>query len=343
LYIVPKIWVTDDGSLGEPNDVACIGVEHKMGLKASATAMLHFGENDNCRGILVGNPPDGDGSSRGLAMMFHMMNESRIGTGHNALAQMAAAYYCAARYAGGRIQGRLFTNPKAGRVPIIKHEDVQRMLMEMKAQVEAVRAMTFKGFYYLDIAEHSGDKARAHRCRGLAEILTPLIKTYASETAWQTVGQAIQVYGGVGYTEEYPVSQYARDVKVLSIWEGTSFIHAMDLVGRKMRMQDGVPFTNWMNDRKEFIEKNKNAPGFGAENGAVGESLCLRGGNKGNLQHLLYGQGEQRGSYSPLRHQGFDLLRPAVCRRVHPGPGHGGRKSNVRPCRRPSGSCLLFR
>jgi len=265
LYIVPKIWVNDDGSLGEPNDVTCIGVEHKMGLKASATAMLSFGENDNCRGILVGSPPDENGVSKGLAMMFHMMNESRIGTGHNALAQMAAAYYFASRYATERIQGRPFTNPKAGRVPLIKHEDIRRMLIEMKAQIEGIRAMIFKGFYYLDVAEHSSDKEKAARCQGLAEILTPLIKTYASETAWQMIGQAIQVYGGVGYTEEYPVSQYARDVKILSIWEGTSFIHAMDLVGRKMRMKDGVPFTNWMDDRKEFIEKNKDADSFSSE------------------------------------------------------------------------------
>ncbi len=265
LYIVPKIWVNDDGSLGEPNDVICTGVEHKMGLKASATAMLNFGENDNCRGILLGKPPDSEGASKGLAMMFHMMNESRIGTGHNALAQMAAAYYYAARFATERIQGRPFTNPKIGRVPLIKHEDVKRMLLEIKSQVEAIRAMIFKGFYYLDIAEHGSDKEKSARCQGLAEILTPLIKTYSSETAWQMIGQAIQVYGGVGYTEEYPVSQYARDVKILSIWEGTSFIHAMDLVGRKMRMRDGRPFANWLDDRKEFIEKNKDAEGFTAE------------------------------------------------------------------------------
>ena len=265
LYIVPKIWVNEDGSLGEPNDVICLGVEHKMGLKASSTAMLSFGENDNCRGILVGDRPDEKGESKGLAMMFNMMNESRIGTGHNALAQMGAAYCMAAKYATERIQGRPFTNRKAGRVELIKHEDIKRMLLEIKAQVEATRAMIFKGFYYLDIAEHSSDGEKASRYGGLAEILTPLIKTYASETAWQMIGQAIQVYGGVGYTEEYPVSQYARDVKILSIWEGTSFIHAMDLVGRKMRMKGGEPFANWMEDRQEFIGRNLGADGFEKE------------------------------------------------------------------------------
>lgn len=264
LYIVPKIWVNDDGSLGEPNDVTCIAVEHKMGLKGSSTSMLNFGENDNCRGILVGPPPNEKGESNGLAMMFHMMNESRIGTGHNALCQMAAAGYFTARFATERIQGRPFTNPKQGRVPIIQHEDVKRMLLEIKSQVEAIRAMIFRGFYYLDIAEHS-EGPRAKRCHEMAEILTPLIKTYAAETAWPMIGQAIQVYGGVGYTEEYPVSQYARDVKILSIWEGTSFIHAMDLIGRKMRMRGGSSFANWMDDRREFIEKNGKAEGFQLE------------------------------------------------------------------------------
>jgi len=265
LYIVPKIWVNDDGSLGQPNDVTCIGVEHKMGLKASATSVLNFGENDSCRGILVGAPQDINGASKGLSMMFHMMNESRIGTGHNSLAQMAAAYYFAARYATERIQGRPFRNPKADRVPIIKHEDVRRMLMEMKAQVEGIRAAILKSFYYLDIAEHSENREKALKCQGLAEIMTPLLKAYASETAWSMIGQAIQVHGGVGYTEEYPVSQYARDVKVLSIWEGTSFMHAIDLVGRKMRMKSGNTFAEWLKDRREFITKNKTLKGFEVE------------------------------------------------------------------------------
>ncbi|MCL6638470.1 MAG: acyl-CoA dehydrogenase [Firmicutes bacterium] len=299
LYIVPKIWVNDDGSLGESNDVTCIGVEHKMGLKASATAMLSFGENDNCRGILVGSPPDGEGASNGLAMMFHMMNESRIGTGHNALAQMAAACYYASRYATERIQGRPFTDPKQGRVPIIRHEDVRRMLLEMKAQVEAIRAMIFRGFYYLDIAEHSGDREKASRYQGFAEILTPLIKTYASETAWQVIGQAIQVYGGVGYTEEYPVSQYARDVKILSIWEGTSFIHAMDLVGRKMRMKGGAPFAAWLDDRRRFIEANRDAAGFEGEMRLLAKACQCVAGIR-DLYDSFYENKAEQGALIPL-------------------------------------------
>jgi len=237
LYIVPKIWVNEDGSLGEPNDVTTVRLEHKMGLHAQATALLNFGDEDHCRGILMGPPPDAKGRSQGLAMMFYMMNESRIGTGHNANSQAAAASYFAAQYAEERIQGRPFGVKNADRVPIIRHEDVRRMLLDMKAHVDGIRAMTFKGFYYLDIEANSSDKARAEVCGDYAAILTPLIKAYGSEASLGVIAQAIQVLGGVGYTTEYPVEQYLRDSKILTIWEGTSFIHAQDLVNRKMRMK----------------------------------------------------------------------------------------------------------
>ena len=125
LYIVPRFWVEQDGSLGRFNDVTTVGLEHKMGLKAQATALLSFGDNDECYGIRLGPPPDENGVSHGLAMMFHMMNESRIGTGHNANCQATAAYFYAAQYAAERIQGRPFGAGDAERVPIIKHEDVR--------------------------------------------------------------------------------------------------------------------------------------------------------------------------------------------------------------------------
>lgn len=265
LYIVPKIWVNDDGSMGEPNDVITAGIEHKMGLHAQATALLNFGEEDQCRGILVGPPPDEKGCSQGLAMMFHMMNESRIGTGHNSNSQAAAAYYYASQYATERIQGRPFGVKGAQRVPIIKHEDVRRMLLDMKSHVEGIRAMIFKGFYYLDIEGNSADKARAKTFSGYAEILTPLVKCYGSEASLGVISQAIQVLGGVGYTQEYPVEQYLRDSKILTIWEGTSFIHANDLIGRKMRMKEGKIFRGWLDDIKAFIDTNLHAEGFAVE------------------------------------------------------------------------------
>lgn len=265
LYIVPRIWVKEDGSLGEANDVATVGIEHKMGLKAQATALLSFGENDECYGIRVGAPPDKDGASKGLAMMFHMMNESRIGTGHNANCQATAAYFYAAQYAVERIQGRPFGVKNAERVPIVKHEDVRRMLLDLKAQTEGIRAMIFKGFYYLDIHSNSQNVERSRICGELAEIITPMVKCYGSEASLNLVAEAIQIFGGVGYTSEYPVEQYLRDSKILTIWEGTSFMHGNDLVGRKMRMKDGKPFALWMSTIKEFIETNQNEPDFQKE------------------------------------------------------------------------------
>ena len=265
LYIVPKYWVNEDGSMGDFNDVTTAGVEHKMGLHAQATALLNFGDDDNCRGIMLGTAPDAKGFSQGLAMMFHMMNESRIGTGHNANTQGAAAYYFASQYATERIQGRPFGIKNAERVPIIKHEDIRRMLLDMKAHVEGIRAMIFKGFYYLDIEGNSRDRDKAKRYASFAEILTPIVKCYGSEASLGVIAQAIQVLGGVGYTQEYPVEQYLRDSKILTIWEGTSFIHANDLIGRKMRMKDGGPFTAWLKDISDFIEANKGNAIFAKE------------------------------------------------------------------------------
>ncbi len=265
LYIVPKYWVNDDGSMGDFNDVTTAGVEHKMGLHAQATALLNFGDEDNCRGIMLGPAPDAKGFSQGLAMMFHMMNESRIGTGHNANTQGAAAYYFASQYATERIQGRPFGVKGAERVSIIKHEDIRRMLLDMKAHVEGIRAMIFKGFYYLDIESNSKDREKAKKYASFAEILTPIVKCYGSEASLGVIAQAIQVLGGVGYTMEYPVEQYLRDSKILTIWEGTSFIHANDLIGRKMRMKEGAAFAAWMKDIKNFIDANSRTKDFEKE------------------------------------------------------------------------------
>ena len=206
-------------------------------------------------------------------MMFHMMNESRIGTGHNANTQGAAAYYFASQFATERIQGRPFGIKGAERVPIIKHEDIRRMLLDMKAHVEGIRAMIFKGFYYLDIENNSSDREKAKKYASFAEILTPLVKCYGSEASLGVIAQAIQVLGGVGYTQEYPVEQYLRDSKILTIWEGTSFIHANDLIGRKMRMKEGAAFAAWMQDIKDFIDANMKATGFEKEMNQSGQSL----------------------------------------------------------------------
>ncbi|MDR1617228.1 MAG: acyl-CoA dehydrogenase [Syntrophomonadaceae bacterium] len=262
LYVVPKYWVDEEGNTTtKSNDVTTIGVEHKMGLYGSATCMLNYGENDECYGIMLGKAPDEQGRSKGLAMMFNMMNESRIATGHNANCQSSAAYSFSSQYTTERIQGYIGKE----RVPIIKHADVRRMLLDMKACTEGIRAMIFKGFWFIDIAEYSPDKDNKKAALDFEAILTPLIKCYSSEKNLSLTAEAIQVLGGVGYTKEYPVEQYLRDSKILTIWEGTSFIHGQDLVGRKMTMENGAPFKKWMGDIKTFIDANKNAEGLSRE------------------------------------------------------------------------------
>lgn len=265
LFIVPKIWVNEDGSLGEWNDVTTVGIEHKMGIKGSATCVLSFGDNDNCRGILLGNPPNAEGIGEGIAQMFQMMNGARLGTGLAALGVTAAAYNYALQYAKERVQGRPITNPKAGRVPIIKHEDIRRMLLNAKATIEGMRALCMKTAYLIDIAHNSpnAEERKTAHCR--LEINTPLIKAYCSDLAWPIIGDMIQVFGGYGYSEEYPVAQCARDVKIYSIWEGTNFIQSLDLVGRKFSLDKGQVLVEWMREIKEGIEKCAGAPGLEKE------------------------------------------------------------------------------
>lgn len=274
LFIVPKIWVNPDGSLGEPNDVATVGIEDKMGLKGSATAVLSFGEEDKCRGILLGNPPDERGFGEGIAQMFKMINGARVDTGHCALAVATVAYNNAVQYARERVQGRRITDPKGPRVPIIEHEDIRRMLLTQKAVLEACRAMVFKAYYYLDIINFSEDEGAVREASRRLEVITPLIKAYCSDQAWELIALAIQVYGGYGYTEEYPVARQARDSKIYSIWEGTNFIQSMDLVGRKWRLDNGNVFKEWLAEMGSFLAANRQEETLAREFALLGEALA---------------------------------------------------------------------
>ncbi|GBF33704.1 acyl-CoA dehydrogenase [Desulfocucumis palustris] len=257
LFIVPKIWVNEDGSLGDFNDVSTVALEHKMGLHGSPTAMLSFGENDVCRGILLGNPPDENGVAEGMAQMFVMMNGARQGTGLTALGIMQAAYNYSLQYAKERVQGKEIDNPKGERVPIIQHPDIRRMLMFQKSVSEACRAMLYKNAYYIDLAENSPDPEERRIAERRIEVNNPLIKAYPSDMAWITTAEAIQIHGGYGFTEEYPVARCARDCKILTIWEGTNFIQSMDLVGRKWNLDRGNIFAEWLDEIINSLEKCK--------------------------------------------------------------------------------------
>jgi alkylation response protein AidB-like acyl-CoA dehydrogenase len=256
LFIVPKIWVNPDGSLGEPNDVLCGNIEHKMGIKGSATCTLNFGENGNCRGILLGEP------NSGMAKMFQMINEARMGCGVQALALAASAYDTARHYAKERVQGPPFINRDADRVPIIEHEDVRRMLMNLKAGTEAMRAMIGKILYLIDVSEHEPDDDIRKKTGQQVALFTPLVKAYCSDFGYQLTRDAIQVLGGVGYCSEFPVEQYARDLKIVSIWEGTSYIQSLDLVGRKLGMEGGKVFQDWIQSVMSFSGEHKDDEDF---------------------------------------------------------------------------------
>ncbi len=265
LFVVPKMKVDDEGNIIGPNDVNCVGIEHKMGIKGSATCVMAFGEDNNCEGFILGNPPDEEGKGEGMAQMFQMMNGARMETGHAAVAETAIAYHNAASYAAERIQGRPITNPKSERLNIIKHEDVKRMLLDLKAYIEAMRALIFKTYYYFDIVEYSQDPEEKRKAKARLEVNTPIVKAYCSDKAWELCAEAMQVFGGNGYSEEYPIAELCRDVKIYSIWEGTNYIQSMDLIGRKWMMGKGTVFADWLAEIESFAADNAEVQGFEKE------------------------------------------------------------------------------
>lgn len=273
LFVVPKFWVNDDGSL-EDNDFLNTGIEHKMGQHGSVTAALSAGENDNCRGWLLGKDPrENEGKGEGMAQMFQMMNMARMETGHMALSCIINAFANARDNAKERVQGRLLTNPKAGRVAIINHEDIKRTLMMGKAHIEAMRAMMYRVYLAFDQRHRDPDPAVRQAANDLIDIATPLCKAYPSDEGWWLIGEAIQSYGGYGYCEEYPLSQIARDMKIYSIWEGTNYIQSMDLIGRKMNMKGGTVFRAWVQEMIDFSEGNKPHEALGREFAILDKAL----------------------------------------------------------------------
>ncbi len=274
LFIVPKIWVNEDGSLGEFNDVTTVGIEHKMGLKGSATCSMAYGENDSCYGILFGEPPGEDGKGNGLAQMFKMMNEERLVTGLMALGISAEAYYNSLDYSKNRIQGNKSTDPRGPKVRIIEHEDVRRMLLMQKSCVEAMRALILKTYYYMDLSNDSPDPQERAYANAMFQFTNPLCKAYVSDMAWPLISEAIQIYGGYGFTEEYPCAQLARDAKILSIWEGTNYIQANDLVGRKFTMSKGQVLAGFIAQINQFIVNNQSTAGFESQFKMLAEALA---------------------------------------------------------------------
>jgi acyl-CoA dehydrogenase len=234
LFLVPKFLVNENGSLGAPNDVVCASLEHKLGIHASPTCTMAFGEKDGAIGDLVGS------ANRGLAHMFTMMNEARQKVGIQGLAIAERAYQAARDYAKERVQGRPAGYKGTERLAIIHHPDVRRMLLTMKAQVEAMRAFGYVLAADVDRARRHPDDAERRRRQARVELLTPVLKGWCTELGIEIASMGVQVHGGVGFIEETGAAQYLRDARIATIYEGTTGIQAADLAGRKLASDNGA-------------------------------------------------------------------------------------------------------
>jgi alkylation response protein AidB-like acyl-CoA dehydrogenase len=259
LFLVPKIWVNEDGSLGEPNDVICTGIEEKMGLHASPTCQVSFGSKGKCRGLLLGE------ENKGMKVMFNMMNEARIGVGAVGMFNASCAYLYALNYARERVQGRdlsdMFKND-ASPVPIINHPDVRRMLLWMKSHTEGMRSFVYYLTSLVDRENTSKTDEEKTYINDLLNLLTPILKSYNSDIGFEATVQAMQVFGGSGYTKDYPIERLMRDSKINSIYEGTNGIQAMDLLGRKIGMKEGKVFIDFLGEIQKTIDKAKETDGL---------------------------------------------------------------------------------
>ena len=234
LFIVPKFLINEDGSLGAANDVQTLSLEHKLGIKASPTAVLQFGDNGGAIGELVGE------ENRGLEYMFIMMNAARFGVGVQGIGIMERAYQKAVQYAKEREQSRPVDGSAREAVAIIHHPDVKRMLLTMKSTVEACRAMALHTAGLNDIAHRHADEATRAQAQAQFEFMVPLVKGYSTEQSVEMASLGVQVHGGMGFIEETGAAQYYRDARILPIYEGTTAIQANDLVGRKTARDGGA-------------------------------------------------------------------------------------------------------
>jgi alkylation response protein AidB-like acyl-CoA dehydrogenase len=234
LFIVPKFLINPDGTLGAKNDVKCVSIEHKLGIHASPTCVLSYGEDKGAVGYLVGE------ENRGLEYMFTMMNHARLGVGVEGVAIAERAYQHALDYAKTRVQGRELGQRGGDRVTIIHHPDVRRMLMMMRSQIEAMRALSYLAAAALDKSKHHPDERERSRQQAFIDLLTPIVKGWCTEQAVEIASTGIQIHGGMGFVEETGAAQYLRDARITTIYEGTTGIQANDLVGRKVAFEKGA-------------------------------------------------------------------------------------------------------
>ncbi|MBF0468407.1 MAG: acyl-CoA dehydrogenase, partial [Desulfamplus sp.] len=254
LFLVPKYRVNPDGSLGEFNDVVCTGIEHKMGIHGNSTCSLSLGGSGNCIGTLLGE------ENKGMKAMFVMMNEARLLVGFQGFGCATSSYMYAVNYAKQRVQGKNLLdmmNPNAKPVTIINHPDVRRQLMKMKVFVEGMRSILYYVNYCADMAVVGATEEERAKYQGLVEVLTPIAKGYVTDRSFDVCSQGMQVYGGYGFIEEYPMAQLLRDCRITMIYEGTNGIQAMDLLGRKLGMNKGKPVMDLFGEMQKTLAAAK--------------------------------------------------------------------------------------
>ncbi len=282
LFIVPKVNVKADGSLGERNDIQCASIEHKLGIHASPTCSINYGEKGGAVGYLIGK------ENEGLKYMFIMMNLARFSVGIQGYAQADLAYQMALKYAKDRVQSKDVAAKEWTPVRIIEHPDVRRMLMDLKSQVEAMRAVAFYTAVALDQAHLNPDPKIREEQQAIIELFTPIVKAWSTELGTQLVSEALQVFGGMGFIEETGIAQVYRDVRIAQIYEGTTGIQANDLLGRKFLKDMGKTATRVITQMQATVKEldaseNDDVKAIGKELGkavgALGETSLWLGSN----------------------------------------------------------------
>ncbi|HUK07565.1 MAG TPA: acyl-CoA dehydrogenase [Stellaceae bacterium] len=255
LFLVPKFLVDGSGKLGEHNDLRCVSLEHKLGIHASPTCVMAYGDGGGAIGYLVGEP------NRGMECMFTMMNNARLGVGLQGVSIAERAYQQARDYARQRIQGRPVGVKGNGPLPIVHHGDVRRMLIEMKALTEAARALTYLAAATIDRARRHPDADERQRQQRLADLLIPVVKAWSTDIGVEVASIGVQVHGGVGYIEETGAAQHLRDARITPIYEGTNGIQALDLLGRKLARDSGLAARELLAEMRGLLRELVRAPG----------------------------------------------------------------------------------
>ncbi|MBN9540694.1 MAG: acyl-CoA dehydrogenase [Reyranella sp.] len=255
LFIVPKFLVGADGKLGKRNDLKCVSLEHKLGIHGSPTCVMSFGDNGGAVGYLVGE------EGRGLSYMFTMMNNARLSVGIQGLAIAERAYQQAAAFARTRVQSKDDGSPQPQPVSIVHHPDVRRMLMSMRAQIEAMRALGYYTAAGIDGALKQPDKEMSRRTQDRVDLLIPIVKAWFTDLGNEIASTGVQIHGGMGFIEETGAAQHLRDARILPIYEGTNGIQARDLVGRKVAKDGGETMLALVAEMRALVEEMKGAPG----------------------------------------------------------------------------------